>query len=282
MRQALFAVVLVAASFAGGAVVNGPGLRWAQATVMNRLGLHSGDDESGDPPPSAPDTPKPTTAGTSEPGPAGTTHEAAADGIPASPIPPLVIEPSPAEPGKAQGGDKDKPNRRAGAAVSPHAPEPPAVSASPTVSGVDLPALERPEPLPAAPRSDALKSVPAASNSLQTLAADAAVALAAAAAPPAPLQTQTQTQTPAPGDPTDWAGVRRALRELGVSRYGTEGEPGGRARFHCVIPLAGRRAVGQHFEAEGDDELQAARAALRRVALWRVTEAEAAGAGHAP
>ena len=30
MRQALFAVLLVAASFAGGAVVNGPGLRWAQ------------------------------------------------------------------------------------------------------------------------------------------------------------------------------------------------------------------------------------------------------------
>ena len=24
------------------------------------------------------------------------------------------------------------------------------------------------------------------------------------------------------------------------------GEPGGRVRFHCVIPLAGRRAVGQH------------------------------------
>ena len=31
MRKALFAVVLVAASFGGGAAVNGPGLRWAQA-----------------------------------------------------------------------------------------------------------------------------------------------------------------------------------------------------------------------------------------------------------
>jgi hypothetical protein len=83
-----------------------------------------------------------------------------------------------------------------------------------------------------------------------------------------------------PGEPTDWAGVRRALRELGVSRYGTEGESNGRVRFQCVIPLAGRRAVGQHFEAEGDDELQAARAVLRRIALWRATEAE--GAGRAP
>ena len=146
MRQAMFAVVLVAASFAGGAVVNGPGLRWAQTTAMNRLGLHSDDDESGNPSPS--DTA--SAPGTSEP-------SVAADGIPASPIPPLVIEPSAAEPGKARGGDTDKPKRRAGTAVSPqaqaHAPEPPAASALPTAGGVDLPALERPEPLSATPRA---------------------------------------------------------------------------------------------------------------------------------
>jgi hypothetical protein len=59
------------------------------------------------------------------------------------------------------------------------------------------------------------------------------------------------------------------MRALGVSRYGIEGEPGGRTRFYCIIPLAGRRAVGQQFEAEGDDELEAARTALRRVVLWR-------------
>jgi hypothetical protein len=69
-----------------------------------------------------------------------------------------------------------------------------------------------------------------------------------------------------------WADLRRRMRELGVSRYWVEGEPDGPARFRCVIPLAGRRAVGQQFEAEGDDDLQAADAALRRVALWRATE----------
>jgi hypothetical protein len=62
------------------------------------------------------------------------------------------------------------------------------------------------------------------------------------------------------------------MTALGVSRYGIEGEPNGRVRFHCVIPLAGRRAVAQQFEAEGDDEMQAAEVALRRVALWRATE----------
>jgi hypothetical protein len=63
------------------------------------------------------------------------------------------------------------------------------------------------------------------------------------------------------------------MRTLGVARYGIEGEPDGRVRFHCVIPLAGRRAVSQHFEADGDDEIEAAQAALRRIALWRATEA---------
>jgi hypothetical protein len=62
------------------------------------------------------------------------------------------------------------------------------------------------------------------------------------------------------------------MRALGVSRYWIEGEPGGRAHFRCVIPLAGRRAVGQQFEAEGDDALEAADSALRRVTLWRATE----------
>src|SRR5262249_60778117 len=85
-----------------------------------------------------------------------------------------------------------------------------------------------------------------------------------------------------PNDPTDWAGVRRALRDLGVSRYGVEGEPAGRVRFHCVIPLAGRRAVGQHFEGEGDDELQAARAALRRGALSRAHACRGGGARQGP
>jgi hypothetical protein len=77
-----------------------------------------------------------------------------------------------------------------------------------------------------------------------------------------------------PSNSADWAEIRRTMRGLGVSRYGLDGEPGGRVRFHCVIPLAGRRAVGQHFEAEGDDDLQAAQATLRRIALWRATETD--------
>jgi hypothetical protein len=43
--------------------------------------------------------------------------------------------------------------------------------------------------------------------------------------------------------------------------------------FSCLIPLAGRQAVTQRFEAEGDNIVEAAHAALRRVGLWRAAQA---------
>jgi hypothetical protein len=46
--------------------------------------------------------------------------------------------------------------------------------------------------------------------------------------------------------------------------------------FSCLIPLAGRQAVAQRFEAEGEDATQAARAALRRIALWRAAQSQPA------
>ena len=51
------------------------------------------------------------------------------------------------------------------------------------------------------------------------------------------------------------------MQALGVSRFTIEGQPGGRVVFSCLIPLAGRQAVAQRFEAEGKDAFQAARAA---------------------
>ena len=100
--------------------------------------------------------------------------------------------------------------------------------------------------------------------------------------PPAPVASKQADRDPAvvqsgldtvSDHETGWESVRNRMRELGITRYWIEGEPGGLVRFRCVIPLAGRHAVGQQFEAEGDDELGAAEAALRRVALWRATEA---------
>ncbi|MFO0889609.1 MAG: hypothetical protein U0790_10780 [Isosphaeraceae bacterium] len=75
----------------------------------------------------------------------------------------------------------------------------------------------------------------------------------------------------------DWTSVRRRLHALGVSRYTIEGQPNGRVSFACLIPLAGRQAVCQRFEAEGADEMQAAKAAIRRIGLWRATRPSSAG-----
>ena len=41
MRRAILVLVLVAASFLGGAFVNGPGLRWAETRVLRSLGLNN-------------------------------------------------------------------------------------------------------------------------------------------------------------------------------------------------------------------------------------------------
>jgi hypothetical protein len=74
------------------------------------------------------------------------------------------------------------------------------------------------------------------------------------------------------GGNEDWMILERKMQSLGVSRYDIEGVPGSRVVFSCLIPLAGRQAITQRFEAEGDDVIQAARAALRRIALWRATQ----------
>ncbi len=100
--------------------------------------------------------------------------------------------------------------------------------------------------------------------------------------PPAPMPEAVALPSPAtsPGfrsgsmpGAEDWAAICRKMKAMGVSRYGVEGEPGGRVRFHVLIPLAGRRAVAQQFEAEANDALEAAQLTLRRVALWKATEA---------
>ena len=44
MRQAILVVVLVAASFLGGAFVNGPGLHWVQTRLLRSLGLNNGGE----------------------------------------------------------------------------------------------------------------------------------------------------------------------------------------------------------------------------------------------
>lgn len=311
MRKGLFAIVLVAAAFAGGAAVNGPGLRWAKDFVWSKLPT---DDEAEDPS----DLVQPAV------GPVATSDEA--------PPGPTNDEKEEASP-KESPTDKASPKVSVRSAPGPTAPEPSAlqsggqaeastVAKNSTVSGItnprpdldELPPLNvpkgkseaPPELLPprtevaadaAAPATLPLSLEETPSNALASKAdsskppmnvtdkswGDAPGSAPAAAVAPRPFTKQPERDPAAaavaalPGRAGsqasgDWSELRRKMRELGVTRYGIEGEPGGRVRFHCIIPLAGKRAVGQHFEAEGDDEVQAATSALRRVTLWRATE----------
>jgi hypothetical protein len=77
---------------------------------------------------------------------------------------------------------------------------------------------------------------------------------------------------PKPVSNEEWAILERRMQSLGITQFTIEGVPGGRVFFSCLIPLAGRQAVAERFEAEGDDVLQTARAAMRRIALWRATQ----------
>jgi len=305
LRKGLFAIVLVAAAFAGGAAVNGPGLQWAKSLLFSQ-------------PPSGDETEDPSDLVQPSVGPVQTTDDPPASqekdalifgdkpkkekkekpkSAPPGPKAPEPSEIKPAElkapdagpaasDGKQAGGLDELPPLTVpqGQADAPPELRPPS---SPSLAPASLPALEETPPTAPASRDAAAKPL---SRSADQPWGDLPGSAPAAAIPPKPHGVKTDRDPAAsttgstPGAPAspgmaasrgdggDWAEIRRKMRELGVSRYGIEGEPGGRVRFHCIIPVAGRRAVGQHFEAEGDDELQAAATTLRRVALWRATD----------
>ncbi len=271
MRKALFAVVLVSASFAGGAIVNGPGLRWAQAMVLNRMGMEDEEGESDDL----------SAVASSSPGSAeGTLPRSIPPLVADSPAPPRpAARPEPLEPERPPARDRDSSALPAsilpGLAPVPEATLPVEPIPAPAPAPAPAPSADRPAPRPApvAAVLEPIENQPApvpAPDRDKGPDPDRSIRRVSA------TDAATVTEGPSESSTTGWAEVRNNMRALGVSRYGIEGEPAGRVRFHCVIPLAGRRAVSQQFEAEGDDDLQAARAALKRVALWKATEGASA------
>ncbi|AGA24685.1 hypothetical protein [Singulisphaera acidiphila] len=325
MRKAIFAVMLVGASFAGGAVVNGPGLRWAQTMILSHLnGGDDNDNDEHDEAADSPATPK-STVGQEPLAPIPSDPIAPARAVVTAPASPekdtAKPDPSRPEPAAAAIADaaaisadqrpqpaaptlpKSDQDRRLGAETPEFTAAPAELKSSndPEIALTNVPSplpeshstpLEPLDPLPpldlTAPNAtdkakgqepgwgDAPGSAPAAAVPPRSFGVADAISppkpLTAPAPAPDKAKNASALAVAAPRPPSDWAEIRRRMAALGVSRYGIEGEPNGKVRFHCVIPLAGRRAVAQQFEAEGDDELQAAEVALRRVALWRATE----------
>lgn len=249
MRQALLVIVLIGAAFGGGAVVSGPGFRWAQEHALDYMGLKDGgeiDTLELIPPPGEG---KPAVA---EPlaGPAAAKS--------------ALSQAASQPPSPAPAPEATEPYTEAQAAAPAPSPPPPAGEPAKPEGPALLGAL------------NAMLSPPAAAESKPeaTPPADAAVSpsnLPPLEAVPSPEPPPPPSSAPATGE---WAEIRRKLDAAGVSRYTIEGTPGGPVTFACLIPIAGRQAVSQRFEAEGDDEIQAAQAVLKRINLWRASHAE--------
>ncbi len=70
----------------------------------------------------------------------------------------------------------------------------------------------------------------------------------------------------------DWKVIQSQLIRLGVTRYIIEGNAKGRVIFRCEIAEPGHADICRRFEAEGNDMIDAARAVMKRVSLWKLTE----------
>ncbi len=250
LRRAVFALVLVGAAFGGGAAINGPGLAWLKRTFTGPTIIVDGAPAqppaskgplkqfpTANTPPLQLDIPRVRAAASPKKKAAPPVELAQAD-------PPLLPE-SPSTPASdlaplPKGATpENEPPPLASIAQAPPTPTPPT---TPAPEPASMPPID-PGPMP---KTD----------------------------PVARLASVETTPAPAPSPSKDWADLRKRMKALGIGRYTIEGETDGRVKFSCVIPVEGLRAVGHHFEAEGDDEYQAAEATLKRIALWKATASQ--------
>jgi hypothetical protein len=333
VRHVIFAVVLVGASFLGGAFVNGPGLKWLQVKVLGHAGLNG----------EVPSLTLPAAVASGSDGDSAPSEDPLAVEQPASkikelpspkevaagaPRPEPVPDPEPVVAGKsglsnvlgsllslgdtaAAGQSASSPKSPKSAKVTQKKPvsaepsKPPAIAQRAKTGGLapvgdvpELPAMPAPEPRDAGPPAPLdpsvtpalLASLTSPSSGSGSPEAKVPVTQASATSEPRPLPLPLPSPSPSSAsfgddaagrsstDPEpaagadEWGTIRRKLKTMGVTHYTIEGEPGGRVSFSCLIPLAGRQAVSQRFQAEGGDEIQAARTALRRIGLWQATE----------
>jgi hypothetical protein len=273
----MLVVMLVAASFLGGAFVNGPGLRWAQVHLLRSFGLgEAGEIASVDL--TAATSPEAASNGSAPAKGASTmTHGSSDRGLALAamdePSEQLVSDrgaSSPARPNvkdaKVGSGPGQSPPSRSSIAA------PPVAKNSSPVARASLEQPVNAATTPAAPPGKSRlrdpEIAPVASNTaglpgFSSLAVEGSSA--ASLQPPA-----AQMSVMGRGD--EWAALQRTMQSLGVTRFTIEAEPGGHVVCTCLIPLAGAQAVAQRFEAEGDDVMQVTRAALRRITLWQATQ----------
>jgi hypothetical protein len=234
LRRLVFALVLIGAAFAGGATINGPGLAWLQRNFAGGPSIIVDGSSARSPAAKAPPRQFPTAK-----------------------TPPLQVNlpRNPAAPRNL---------KKAEASVVLAQADPPLLPESPSTPASALAPLPFSPPTEADATTLASASVDPKPASLPTL--DPVARLASVETPASPTSSSSSSSSS-----KDWAELRSRMKALGIVRYTIEAETEGRVRFSCVIPVDGLKAVGHHFEAEGDNEPQAVEAALKRIALWKAT-----------
>ena len=267
MRQVSLVIILVVAAFIGGSFVSGPALQWAQNRVFRSLGWTEGDITSidlkiaagHDQPANATAAPKPDPDLSDEP---------------SAPVPSLVTE------------HVESPARQLAKQSSPSLQPAKSIALSESSSQAALGSSQAPSQPNSAPQPRAALDTNIKPANVPSQVAVSSALPSKTGLPPAILDALSDfvplnrpadaLLPPSPSVPKtngerhdDWEIIVRKMQTLGVSRFSVEGEAGGRVVFSCLIPLAGKQAVTQRFEAEGADPITAAQAAFRRIALWR-------------
>jgi hypothetical protein len=272
VRHAVLIIVLVAAAFAGGAAINEPGLQWVRSRFPRSLLWNDRDINSvdlkatmnGEPAATAGLSPKPPIEGTQ---------------MPLAPPPSVgadvnseVKEAAPATGARQVQGKTHGRNELSSTASLPSTP-----LSSPLLSELNL---SKHKPLPQdqnVKTTSSAKAIPPRKMPKGVESTDSPPAILATLPDLSPVKPQLGDLNSSSSKGSglhrdgrdDWVTLVGKMKSLGVSQFTIEGEAGGRVVFACLVPLAGRQAITQRFEAEGSDPLDAAYTALRRIALWQ-------------
>ena len=279
MRQVLLVIVLIAASFLGGAFINGPSLQWAQTKILRSLGLNNGGEITSVDLKAV--VSSEIAAGESVP----VKLEADANQGPRASLPSLLTEDESSKyDASNQPSTFQSRSKSASSGLIPPRSQPLPLKTSSKLA--KSPGQESPPSDPSVKPVSAMTSLAPltrgssrSDSNIGPAILDSLVALSSANPPSSsslsstsPSPVLTSAPKPAAGGNDNWAVLERKMQSLGVSRYTMDGEPGGRIVFSCLIPVGGRQAVTQRFEAEGDDIIHAAQVALRRIVLWRASQ----------
>ena len=254
MRWFMLIVILMAAAFIGGAILNSVNPTWGRSWLLRNLGLKDrGEISSIDLPP---------LSSTPTSGPGEGRNPTGISSLPKSLQEPS-LPPSQRQPLKkkvSSGGIQ--PPSRPGSVPKPQGDLTSSVDQASKTSPPNVPAPTLPmandkaQQISPLQTTDPLASSPKVDSSLQS----------------ATSLRDSENGTGHIGELNpDWGTLRQKLQVLGVKQYVIKGSPAGEATIIVSVPLAGQQAKLENLEVVGVNEFEAVRKAIRRITLLQAS-----------